>query len=143
MPGIAQPTNKACHAGNREEIDRVATSWLELLIGMLLYGLPSKAATRHAVGPIINQCITTRADPGATPPAGLFLTLIEELLPVRAQAVLVELCCCGVLRCAVLCCIGLIVFFCCGLLCYAMLCYATPHSAVLCHAILFDATPLL
>ena len=54
---------------------------------MLLYGLPSKAATRHAVSPIINQCITTRADLGAAPPAGLFLTLMEELLPVRSQVV--------------------------------------------------------
>lgn len=73
---------KACLAGDREEINRVAATWLELLIGMLLYGLPSKAATRHAVGPIINQCIMTKAEPDMAPPAGLFLTLIEELLPV-------------------------------------------------------------
>ena len=71
-------------AGDREVINSVAASWLELLVGMLLYGLPTKAATRHAVGPIINQCLTTRADPETPPPAGLFLTLIEELLPVSA-----------------------------------------------------------
>ena len=113
--------NHDCHTGNREEIDRVAASWLELLIGMLLYGLPSKAATRHAVGPIISQCITTRADPGTAPPAGLFLTLIEELLPVRVQAVwLVVLCGCGALHRAVL---GQAAL-CCAVLCCAVLCCA-------------------
>ena len=71
-----------CGAGDREVISNLATSWLELLIGMLLYGLPTKVATRHAIGPIIGQCLSVKADPGIPSAPGLFLTLMEELLPV-------------------------------------------------------------
>ena len=89
-----------CHVGDREVISNLATSWLELLIGMLLYGLPTKVATRHAVGPIIGQCLSAKADPDMPLAPGLFLTLMEELLPVRIagllEAVATNGCCvCG------------------------------------------------
>ena len=64
----------------------MSTTWLELLIGMLLYGLPPKAATRHSIGPIISQCLHTRADLDQPLPEGLFPTLMEELLPVSCIA---------------------------------------------------------
>ncbi|KAL3157295.1 hypothetical protein ABBQ38_001525 [Trebouxia sp. C0009 RCD-2024] len=74
-------------SGDREDINNTAASWLELLIGMLLYGLPTKAATRHAIPLIITQCLSTRAEAEAEvpPPAGLFLTNIEELLPAVSE----------------------------------------------------------
>ena len=59
---------------------------------MLLYGLPTKAATRHAIAPIINQCIVTRAEQGMPSTSGLFLTLVEELLLVSDALT------CGIIR---------------------------------------------
>ncbi len=74
--------------GNREEIDNVATSWLELLIGMLLYGLPAKAGTRHNIGPMITQCLNQRLPVSSPSSSGHFLTLMEELLPVGPLLIL-------------------------------------------------------
>lgn len=67
-------------AGNRDVIDAAAVSWLELLVGMLLYGLPAKAGTRHHVGLMVTQCLNQRASSAAPSPS--YLTLLEELLPV-------------------------------------------------------------
>ncbi|KAL3146174.1 hypothetical protein ABBQ32_002884 [Trebouxia sp. C0010 RCD-2024] len=74
-------------SGDREDISNIAASWLELLLGMLLYGLPTKAATRHAIPLIITQCLSTRAEAEAEvpPPAGLSLPIIEELLPAVSE----------------------------------------------------------
>ena len=60
----------------------MATSWLELLVGMLLYGLPAKAGTRHNVGPMVMQCLNQRLSTSSPSPSGSLLTLMEELLPV-------------------------------------------------------------
>ena len=52
-------------------------------MGMLLYGLPAKAGTRHNIGPMITQCLNQRLSPASPSPSGHYLTLMEELLPVR------------------------------------------------------------
>ena len=74
--------NKLLPAGNRDVIDAVAASWLELLVGMLLYGLPAKAGTRHHVGLMVTQCLDQRLSSASPSPPGHYLTLMEELLPV-------------------------------------------------------------
>ena len=51
-------------------------------MGMLLYGLPAKAGTRHNVGLMITQCLSRRLSPAFPSPSGHYLTLMEELLPV-------------------------------------------------------------
>ena len=95
---------------------------------MLMYGLPTKAATRHAIPLIITQCLSTRAEAEAevAPPAGLFLTVIAELLPVSFGTALLLACClwhavmywpgCVVVSRAVL---GF-AMRCCAMLCYAV-----------------------
>lgn len=72
-------------SGNRDEIDNIAASWLELLMGMLLYGLPAKAGTRHNVGLMITQCLSQKLSPASPSPSGHYLTLMEELLPGAAE----------------------------------------------------------
>lgn len=72
-------------AGDRQTIDDVAMSWLELVVGTLLYGLPSKGGTRQHVGTMVTQCLSQRLGAGHPSPPGQFLTLMEELLPGAAE----------------------------------------------------------
>ena len=92
-------------------------------MGMLMYGLPAKAGTRHNVGPIITHCLNRRLSPASPSPAGHYLTLMEELLPVC------HLCtCCHLLQCG-------FELFCCAL-CLTALYPAVLHCVLLCCAVL-------
>ncbi len=107
-------------------------------MGMLLYGLPAKAGTRHNVGPMITQCLSQRLSPASPSPSGHYLTLMEELLPVchpcsccQVSQRCFKLLCCAP-RCLVLCCIASCcadepsvlrcAALCCAVLCCAVLC---------------------
>ena len=114
-------------------------------MGMLLYGLPAKAGTRHNVGLMITQCLSQKLSPASPSPSGHYLTLMEELLPVCHFCS----CChsvrhawlhCLVLRYTVSCCadehaVPRYAVLCCAVLCCAVLCCAVLCCAVLCCAV--------
>ena len=68
-------------AGNREELAQVDLSWLELTVGMLLYGQAPQLGTRQGLSALAERCLDQREEPSQDA-AAQFLTLMETLLPV-------------------------------------------------------------